>query len=342
MFSPEGNEMLFFSVGLTDWIASVHRFAASLLPAGSPTPFQRLVLVTFVVLVVSATPATAQIDLSGEWGATFHEDLPHRGGMRLGDYTGLPLNEAGWRKAHSWDEAARSTPERQCIPHVVTYALRGPATIRFLKVVDPVSGQLIAYNLHGSYGRPRTIWMDGRPHPSALAPHTWAGFSTGKWDRNTLVVTTTHIKVGWLQRNGAPTSDQTTMAEYFTRYGDYLMAVTFVNDPVYLDEPFIRTSNFVLSLPSNANAWGNCGPAQIIDELGGKPKGYVPHYLPGQMTHASTQMRGSKRASFALIRHRRRRRIEPGRDTPSPSGSLSASVAASASACSRGSLESAR
>jgi hypothetical protein len=41
------------------------------------------------------TPALSQVDVSGEWGPIFHEDLPHRGGMRLGDYTGLPLNEAG-------------------------------------------------------------------------------------------------------------------------------------------------------------------------------------------------------------------------------------------------------
>ncbi|HUI80377.1 MAG TPA: MBL fold metallo-hydrolase [Bryobacteraceae bacterium] len=240
-----------------------------------------LVLATFL----AAIPGFAQIDLSGEWAGTFHEDLPHRGGVRLGDYTGLPLNEAGWRKGQSWDEDARSTPERQCIPHVVTYALRGPATIRFIKVVDPVTGELQAYLLQGSYGRPRTIWMDGREHPSDLAPHTWAGFSTGKWERNTLVVTTTHIKTGWLLRNGAPTSDLATMQESFTRYDDYLVVATFINDPVYLEEPFIRTTNFVLSLPAEANAWGNCGPAQITDELGGRPKGAVPHYLPGETAH---------------------------------------------------------
>jgi len=239
----------------------------------------------FLAAILKAGAAFAQIDLSGEWAATFHEDLPHRGGVRLGDYTGLPLNEAGWRKAQSWDEDARSTPERQCIPHVVTYALRGPATIRFTKLIDAVSGELQAYYLHGSYGRPRTIWMDGREHPSDLAPHTWGGFSTGTWERNTLVVSTTHIKTGWLLRNGAPTSDLATMQEYFTRYGDYLLATVFVNDPVYLEEPFIRTSNFVLSLPSNADAWGNCGPAQITDELGGRAKGTVPHYLPGQTAH---------------------------------------------------------
>ena len=229
--------------------------------------------------------ASAQVDLSGEWAGTFHEDLAHRGGVQLGDFTGLPLNEAGWRKAQSWDEAVVATRERQCIPHVVTYALRGPATIRFSKVVDPDSGRLLAYSLLGSYGRPRTIWMDGRAHPSDLALHTWAGFSTGKWERNTLVVSTTHIKMGWIQRNGAPTSDLATMTEHFIRHGDYLLVVTFVNDPVFLSEPFVRTSNFVLSLAGNANAWGPCGPSQIVDELPGRPRGSVPHHLPDDLGH---------------------------------------------------------
>jgi hypothetical protein len=58
-----------------------------------------------VITMTMGSAAFAQVDLSGEWAGTFYEDLPHRGGMQLGDYTGLPLNEAGWRKAQSWDEA---------------------------------------------------------------------------------------------------------------------------------------------------------------------------------------------------------------------------------------------
>ena len=249
----------------------------------SKSKFVGLLLV--IITAATGRPAFAQIDLSGEWAGTFYEDLPHRGGMQLGDYTGLPLNEAGWRKAQSWDEAVVATHERQCIPHVVTYALRGPATIRFSKIVDPDSGRLVAYSLQGSYGRPRMIWMDGRAHPSELAPHTWVGFSTGTWDRNTLVVSTTHVKMGWVQRNGAPTSDLTTMEERFIRHGDYLMVATFVNDPVYLSEPFIRTTNFVLSLAANANAWGSCAPQQTVDELPAARSGYVPHHLPDDTAH---------------------------------------------------------
>jgi len=256
-------------------------------------PLRTLIGVCAVVAVMGPRPVSAQVDVSGEWAATFHEDLAHRGGMRLGDYTGLPLNEAGIRKAQSWDEDARSMRERQCVPHVVTYAMRGPANIRLSKVVDPDTGRLIAYSLQGTYGRPRMIWMDGRQPPSDLAPHTWVGFSTGKWERNTLVVSTTHVKAGWLQRNGSPTSDLTTMMEFFTRYGDNLLVVSILNDPVYLAEPFIRTTNFSLSLSGNANAWGTCSPAQVVDELPDRRTGFVPHYLPGQTAHIDDFLKSS-------------------------------------------------
>ncbi len=60
-----------------------------------------------------------------------------------------------------------------------------------------------------------------------------------------LKVTTTHLKEGWLRRNGVPRSDKATLVEYFIRHGDYLTLVTVVKDPVYLTEPFVRTSNWV-------------------------------------------------------------------------------------------------
>jgi glyoxylase-like metal-dependent hydrolase (beta-lactamase superfamily II) len=238
--------------------------------------------------VLGACPAFAQIDLSGEWGNVRHEDVQHRTSVEIGDYTGLPINDAARFKAESWDEAVLATHERQCIPHVVTYAMRGqPGNFRLSKVDDPDTGQIIAYTLHGTYGRPRTIWMDGRSHPSQYAPHTWAGFSTAKWEGNALVVTTTHIKMGWLLRNGVPASDQATMTEHFIRHGDHLMGVIVVDDPVYLSEPLIRTEDWLLNLNGAPNAWGPCQPAQIADEIPNQAKGYVPHHLPG----ANVQLR---------------------------------------------------
>ena len=238
--------------------------------------------VVFVSLVLPRS-ASAQIDLSGEWGTTFFEDILHRGATLIpGDNTGVPLSEAGRRKAESWDEAVVGTHERQCIPHPVQYAVRGPGNIRMVKIVDEPTGRLVAYSLQGSYvGSYRTIWLDGRAHPSDLAPHSYTGFSTGAWAKNTLVVKTTHMKMGYLDRNGMPSSELGTMTEHFVRHGDHLTVVTFIHDPVFLSEPFVRSTDFVLNSAGNAGAWGSCGPDQIVDELVDRPAGYVPHHLPG-------------------------------------------------------------
>ena len=141
----------------------------------------RPVRLSILLTMLICGPASAQVDLTGEWAGRPHEDALARGaGPEIGDYTGLPLNQAGRLKAESWEAGILSTRERQCIPHVVTYAMRGPANMRLWKDTDPLTGQIMAYRIYGTYGRPRTIWLDGRPHPSDYAPHTWAGFSTGK------------------------------------------------------------------------------------------------------------------------------------------------------------------
>jgi glyoxylase-like metal-dependent hydrolase (beta-lactamase superfamily II) len=253
----------------------------------------RRYLLVFVLPAAIAWPsaALAQVDLAGDWQSYPHEDAPHRGaGPELGDYSGLPLNAAGLRKAESWDASILSLRERQCIPHIVTYALRGPGALRLWKTVpDPDTGQPAAYQMIGTYGRPRTIWLDGRPHPSPYARHTWSGFSTGRWEGNALVVTTTHVKMGWLQRNGPPHSDQVTMTEYFIRHDSQMTAVTILDDPIYLDEPFVRTTNFRYNLTGIPNDWGSCGPA--VNEVADHGKGYVPHYLPGENPYLASARR---------------------------------------------------
>ncbi len=230
------------------------------------------------LLVVIAAPAFAQIDLSGEWAARYHEDQEHRiPGPELGDYTGLPINDAGRLKADSWDASILSLREHQAKPHPSTYSLRGPANIRITKHFDPITEELIAYELFGTFGQAtRMIWLDGRPHPAAYAAHTWAGFSTGRWDGDQLTVTTTHIKVGWIQRNGVAHSDAATMTEHFMRHGDLLTVVSVVNDPVYLEEPFVRSTNWVLNPTQEVTRT----QFDVVDEVV-HPKGYVPHYLPG-------------------------------------------------------------
>jgi hypothetical protein len=123
----------------------------------------------------------------------------------------------------------------------------------------------------------RTIYMDGRPHPSENAPHTWQGFSTGEWEGDMLKVTTTHLKEGWVRRNGLPRSDKATLIEYFIRHGDFFTLVSDVEDPVFLTEPFVRTSNWILDLGRHLHP-NLCIPSLEVPH----PKGYVAYHLPGE------------------------------------------------------------
>jgi hypothetical protein len=223
----------------------------------------------------------AQADLAGMWGQRFHEELPERGaGPEIGDYVGLPVNDAARLRADSWDAAKWTIPERQCEPHPADYAPRGPASLRIGRTVDPISQDVVSWDLTIMWSLSyRSVFMDGRPRPSQYALHSWQGFSTGEWEGDMLKVTTTHLKEGWVRRNGLPRSDRATVIEYFIRNEDYLTLATVVVDPVYLTEPLVRTSDWVQD-PGLQLSPFSCIPAIEIE----RPRGFVPHHLPGTNT----------------------------------------------------------
>src|SRR5690349_9026311 len=136
------------------------------------------IALTSVPSLVAQGGGRGPMDLSGEWAPQFHEDQPERiPGPDIGDYLGLPINEAARLHGDSWDASILTLPEHQCKPHPADYSPRGPANLRIWKEVDKESQQTIAYHTHISWQAPeRTIWMDGRPHPPDYAAHTWQGF----------------------------------------------------------------------------------------------------------------------------------------------------------------------
>jgi len=236
------------------------------------------VMVLAAILV--SVPAFAQIDFSGEWAVKNHEDcLTNSCQPPLGDYLGTPLNAAGRQRAETTAESIWGIPEYQCRPHSPAHQWRGVGGSRFQKEIDPITRELTAYHVQWWRSLDRVIYLDGRPHPPAWAPHTWTGFSTGKWVGNTLVVTTTHLKDGYLKRSGPQTSDMFTMTEYFTRHGDLLLTTEIIDDPIYLEEPFIQSTTHQL----NINTQLRLEPCTTsFDENGGSDPHFVPHYLPGK------------------------------------------------------------
>jgi hypothetical protein len=221
----------------------------------------------------------AFFDFTGDYAPQFHEDQPERGpGPEIGDYLGLPLNDSARLHADSWDASLLTLPEHQCKPHPFDYSPRGPANLRVWKEIDTASQRLIAFHTHISWQAPeRTIYMDGRPHPPAYAAHTWQGFSTGQFDGDSLTITTTHMKEGWIRRNGVYRSDDAQVVEHWNRHGNVLTWMVWINDPHWLAEPFVRTSDFVETRRQQIGPYP-CEPVIEVE----RPLGAVPHHLPGQ------------------------------------------------------------
>jgi len=227
--------------------------------------------------VVMLSPAFAQVDFSGEWAPRFYEDAPERGpGPELGDYLGIPINDADRMRGDTWSASLITLPEWQCRPHPADYIWRGPSNLRIWKEVDPVTRQITAFHAEWLRSIDRPIYLDGRPHPPEFAGHTWAGFSTAKWDGDVLTVSVTHLKEGFVRRNGLARSEKAKLTEHWIRHGDWLTVVTYVEDPVYLSEPFVRSTDYELDVHQQIPPY----PCEVVREIE-RPKGAVPHLLPG-------------------------------------------------------------
>jgi glyoxylase-like metal-dependent hydrolase (beta-lactamase superfamily II) len=239
--------------------------------------FRPLAIAGLAVLLL-ARPAAAQVDFTGTWAPIFHEDFPERlAGPDVGDYAGLPINDALRLRADTWDAGLLTLPEHQCKPHPSTYGFRGVGNLRMTADIDDPTQRTIRINTHIQWQEQRRqIWMDGRAHPPAYAAHTWQGFSTGRWEGPVLVVQTTHLKAGWIRRNGLVLSDRATMTERFIRHGNYLTHVSIIEDPVYLTEPVVRSNGFQLTTNPAMQPYP-CYPTVEVP----REKGEVPANLPG-------------------------------------------------------------
>jgi hypothetical protein len=111
-------------------------------------------------------------------------------------------------------------------------------------------------------GAQTRLFHFGRLQPPA-GPPTWQGFSVAEWEYagggrrgraavqgGDLKVVTTHLRPGYLQKNGVPYSGDAVVTEHFDALnkepnGDqWLIVTTLVEDPEYLNQPFQRSTHF--------------------------------------------------------------------------------------------------
>jgi len=148
---------------------------------------------------------------------------------------GLPFRPwAAELKQKRTDEGTRGNPDANCLPMGITQFHEQPQPRKIIQTPDVI---VILYE--GNSGI-RQIFTDGRPSPNNDPQPWWYGYSTGHWEGDTLVVTTTGLRDGgWLDIQGSPLTDQAKVTERFNRvnYGTLQIDVT-IDDPKAYTAPF--------------------------------------------------------------------------------------------------------
>ena len=147
---------------------------------------------------------------------------------------GLPYQPwAAAAKQQRMDQEGKDDPTSYCLPLGVPRMLVSPELIKIIQVPRLT---VILNERNASY---RQIFTDGRPPPKDPQP-SWNGYSTAKWEGDTLVVDTNGLRDGlWLDRNGSPLTDAARVTERFRRvnYGNLEIEIT-VNDSKAYTKPW--------------------------------------------------------------------------------------------------------
>jgi hypothetical protein len=180
-------------------------------------------------LVLAALPAAtiAQADLEGFWtaklerersGQALIEELPDdavlindtgAGELAAGDFAGLRLRPAAIEEVRNYDYKKELERENTCVAPSVAFYMQAPFPMEVYQDRELIVFKMEYFDLF------RVVFLDGRDHPPADAPHSKSGHSVGRWQGDTLVVDTTHIASGSFMNNGFNHSDDIHMVERF-------------------------------------------------------------------------------------------------------------------------------
>jgi hypothetical protein len=216
----------------------------------------------------AAVPRTAQaaapIDLTGYWVSQIVDEWRFRVTPQKGDIAYLPLNAEARKVALAWDPDKDSAEGVQCKAYGAVGVMQRPG------------------RLHVSWKDENTLQIDADSGTQTRLLHfaqtsepgeaSWQGYSAAQWQvRNAgrgaaaappregaLKVVTTRMRPGYIRKNGVPYSGNAVLTEYMNvvagQQGDSYLAVTAsVEDPAYLNQPFLRTYTF--KKVADASGW---------------------------------------------------------------------------------------
>jgi hypothetical protein len=139
--------------------------------------------------------------------------------------------------AHSYEDNAA-----HCLPPGTPRVNAAPFPWKLIQEPDYI---LIVYE---NFNMWRQVFLDGRVIAEDAVP-TWFGYSTGKWEGDTLVVNTTGFNgKAWLDQGGKPATESLHVTERFTRkdFGHMEIKVT-IDDPKAYTKPWTMTEPALLT-----------------------------------------------------------------------------------------------
>jgi hypothetical protein len=201
--------------------------------------------------------AAAPFDPTGYWVAIISEDWRWRMVTPAkGDVVSIPLNPEGLRVAEAWDPAKDEAAGEQCKAYGAPGLMRGPTRLHVTWQDDNT------LKIESDYGTQTRLLRFGPAPAAAGGAKTWQGVTTAQWvmaagggrgrggaRRGSIKSVTTQLRPGYLRKNGVPYSDRAVLTEYWDLHTEtngvqYLVDTNVIDDPVYLQTPWITALHF--------------------------------------------------------------------------------------------------
>ncbi|HEY9462560.1 MAG TPA: hypothetical protein VIR54_05685 [Vicinamibacterales bacterium] len=199
----------------------------------------------------SSARSLAPIDLTGYWVSYVTENWRYRMVTPAkGEYRRIPASSAAVPIINAWDPIADQKAGNQCksygagaimsVPGRLHITWQDADTLR----IDTDAGT-----------QTRLLRFTARASSSQSRP-SWQGKSSARWERvaapdrgGSLRVVTTNMLPGYLRKNGVPYSERATVTEHFDVAplpdgGTLLLVTSIVEDPVYLNGPYVVSPHF--------------------------------------------------------------------------------------------------
>jgi hypothetical protein len=184
-------------------------------------------------------------DLSGIWEVLHNRPCPPEGcpDMHIPEeFLDIGFSLKGGLPYQPWaaaivkqrsEDQRKDDPNAHCLP---VGLVRSYTTPLFRKIIQTPGLVVILNERDAEY---RQIFTDARPLPVDPQP-SWNGYSSGKWEGDTLVVQTIGFRDGlWLDAGGSPLTEAGKITERFHRvnYGKLEIEIT-VDDPKAYTKPW--------------------------------------------------------------------------------------------------------